>query len=90
MMEFEFDEAKSRSNQLKHGLDFIEAQNLWLDDNRLEIPARVTDEVRFVLLARLQNKVWAAVITHRNETIRIISVRRARRREIELYEGRGI
>lgn len=51
-MKFEFDQAKSNANKLKYGIDFVEAQSLWADDNRLEIPARVVDEVRFVLLAK--------------------------------------
>ncbi len=37
---FEFDEAKSRANESKHGIDFVEAQALWLDPNLLRLPAR--------------------------------------------------
>ncbi len=43
-MEFEFEEAKSRLNQEKHGIDFVEAQGLWLDPDRLQIPARTDEE----------------------------------------------
>jgi uncharacterized DUF497 family protein len=86
-MKFEFNEAKSNANRLKHGIDFVEAQSLWADDHRLEVPARVTDEARFVVLAKVRNKIWAAVITYRSDKIRIISVRRARKREISLYES---
>ena len=39
-MEFEFDERKSRANKVKHGIDFVEAQALWLDEALVEIPAR--------------------------------------------------
>ena len=45
-MEFEFDEQKSQSNKKKHGLDFIDAQLLWLDDRLVEIQARTEDEPR--------------------------------------------
>jgi uncharacterized DUF497 family protein len=86
-MKFEFNEAKSNANKLKHGIDFVEAQSLWTDDHRLEVPARVTDEARCVVLAKVRNKIWAAVITYRSDKIRIISVRRARKREISLYEN---
>jgi uncharacterized protein len=89
-MKFEFDENKSQSNKLKHGIDFVEAQLLWQDSDRLEVPARVTDETRFAIIGKIQAKIWVAIVTYREGRVRIISVRRARQREVELYEGRGI
>ena len=86
-MEFEFDQSKSTSNKKKHGIDFVEAQELWDDPDRIEIPARATDEPRFVVIGKIADKHWSGVITRRNERIRIISVRRSREEEIELYEG---
>ncbi len=86
-MEFEFDDNKSQFNKAKHGIDFVEAQLLWEDVERLEIPARTTDEPRTVFIGKIKSKVWAAVITYRGEKIRIISVRRARMNEVELYES---
>jgi uncharacterized DUF497 family protein len=86
-LEFEFDVAKSRSNKEKHGVDFLEAQALWQDAERLQIPARTEDEARFLLIARLKDKLWSAVFTYRGETVRIISVRRARTEEVKLYES---
>ncbi len=86
-MRFEFDEAKSRVNKTKHGIDFIEAQELWLDDLLLEIPARTQDEPRFVVIGKIGEKHWSAVITYRGDAIRLISVRRARDEEVALYEG---
>jgi uncharacterized DUF497 family protein len=59
---FEFDPHKSESNNAKHGIDFIEAQELWKSE--------------IVLLSA----------TYRGSTVRIISVRRATDREIEIYE----
>lgn len=53
-MDFEFDPAKSKSNREKHGIDFIAAQQLWEDEDRLEIPARTEDEPRYVLIAALK------------------------------------
>ena len=86
-MEFEFDPSKSAANKRKHGIDFIEAQALWEDSYLLEIAARTDDEPRFLVVARIEDKLWAAVITYRNGKVRLISVRRARGTEIELYES---
>ena len=86
-MSFEFDKNKSQSNKEKHGIDFIEAQTLWDDEDRMQVPAKTSDESRFVLFGKIGSKIWAAVITYRRENIRIISVRRARKREVELYES---
>lgn len=86
-MKFEFDEKKSSMNKEKHGLDFFEAQALWDDPDVLEIPAKTTDESRFLLIGRIGEKYWSAVITYRKETIRLISVRRARAEEVALYES---
>lgn len=86
-MEFEFDPNKSAMNKKKHGIDFIDAQVLWKDSDLLEIPARTEDEPRFLVVGRIEDKHWAAVITYRDDSVRLISVRRARNTEIELYEG---
>ncbi len=84
---FEFDQQKSQSNKIKHGIDFIEAQQLWDDPDILEIPARTEDEPRYLLIGRIKGKMWSAIVTYRNGNIRIISVRRSRDEEVELYEG---
>ena len=86
-MDFEFDSAKSETNKNKHGIDFIDAKALWNDPDLLEIPAITTDEPRFIFVGKIGEKHWSGIITYRNENIRIISVRRARDEEIELYES---
>ena len=86
-MEFEFDQVKSQANQKKHGIDFVDVQLLWLDDMLLEIPARTTGEPRFLIIGRIGSKHWSAVVTYRQDRIRIISVRRSRKEEVEIYEG---
>ena len=86
-MEFEFDPEKSRSNKAKHGIDFQAAQALWDDPDLLEVPARTSDEPRFLVIGRIRERHWSAVITYRKEVVRIISVRRSRNEEVELYEG---
>jgi uncharacterized protein len=84
---FEFDEAKSRANRVKHGIDFVEAQELWLDDNLLRAASRSETEARFLFIGVIGGKHWSAIVTYRSEAIRIISVRRSRAREVEAYEG---
>ena len=86
-MIFELDENKSRSSQDKHGIDFLEAQKLWDDPDRVEVPARTADEPRLVIVGKIGPEHWSAVATYRDESIRIISVRRSRKEEIEIYEG---
>jgi hypothetical protein len=87
MLRFEYDEHKSLSNHAKHGIDFVQAQRLWNDPDMLEIPARVVDEPRFLLIGGIAEKHWSAVITYREKAIRIISVRRSRAEEVALYES---
>lgn len=87
---FEFDKNKSESNKRKHGIDFDTARRLWEDFNRVEIPAKWIDEPRILLIAKLEEEIWAAIFTHRKNTIRIISVRKARNNEKEIYNSRRI
>jgi uncharacterized DUF497 family protein len=84
-MPFEFDPDKSAANKAKHGIDFVEAQEIWTDSDRLEIPARSVDEPRQQVIGRIGEKTWSAFITYRNDKIRIISVRRARADEEARY-----
>lgn len=88
-MRFDFDPSKSAANLRKHGIDFVEAQRLWDDIDLLEIPARTSDEPRFLVIGRMDSKHWSAVITYRDSRVRVISVRRARPEEVALYEGEG-
>lgn len=87
MLSFEFDEKKSLSNLDKHGIDFVEAQKLWNDPYLVEIQAKTTDEPRFLVIGRIGDKHWSAVVTPRNGNVRIISVRRSRIEEVEIYES---
>jgi uncharacterized DUF497 family protein len=84
---FEFDERKSQANKAKHGIDFVEAQALWLDEDLLQITARSGDEPRFVVIGMITGKHWSAIVTYRSEAIRLISVRRSRTREVQAYES---
>ena len=86
VMRFEWDDEKSRSNLLKHGIDFEEAKKLWLDENRIQIQAPRPVENRGILISHYRGKLWTAIFTTRGDATRIISVRRARRKEAKLYE----
>lgn len=86
-MEFEFDQNKSLANKAKHGIDFTEAQQLWDDPERIEIPTKNLDEPRYILIGKIDDKIWAAIFTYRKNKIRLISVRRARKDEKEIYES---
>jgi uncharacterized DUF497 family protein len=86
-MTFEFDSEKSATNKLKHGIDFHEAQALWDDLDYIEIPVTATDEPRYLIIGKINGKHWSGVITYRGECVRIISVRRSRKEEIDIYES---
>ena len=86
-MEFEYNPKKSKANKKKHGIDFTEAQLLWEDPDLIEIPAKTIDEPRFLVIGRIAHKNWSGIITYRGENIRIISIRRARKKEVEIYES---
>lgn len=84
-MAFEYDPIKSQLNKAKHRIGFDEAQALWQDENAVEVQAKSTTEPRYLRVAMLNNKLWSAFFTIRNNNIRIISVRRARDNEEDLY-----
>ncbi len=86
-MGFEFDAVKSEANRKKHGIDFVAAQALWSDVQHVVIPARTEEEDRWLVIGRIGDKHWSAVITTRGQAIRIISVRRSRDEEKEVYES---
>ena len=86
-MQFEFDPAKSAANRAKHGIDFEQAQALWDDPWLIVAPAKTLDEPRFIGIGRIEGRHWAAIWTPRAGGLRIISVRRARKEEISVYEG---
>ena len=84
-MTFEFDSEKSALNKTKHGIDFEEAQELWLG-KIVGVTLEFSGEPRKLLIGQIRGKFWAAITTTRGTATRIISVRRARRKEIAIYE----
>ena len=86
------DYKKSRSvldhvREVKHGIDFENAQALWKDPMLLEIQAKLEDEPRYLLIGIIGHQHWSAVVTYRDSNIRLISVRRSRKEEVALYES---
>jgi len=89
-MKFEWDPQKSIANQGKHGIDFETAKRLWSDENRVEIHVSHPVEDRWILIAKKDEKRWTAIYTFRGNTIRVISVRRSREKEVDLYDGKVV
>jgi uncharacterized DUF497 family protein len=91
-LQFVWDETKSRANKRKHGISFDEARTAFHDENASVYydPDHSDDEDRFLLLgmsARLRVLVVCHCYRESDETVRIISARRADRREEENYWG---
>lgn len=87
---FEWDDEKNEANRQKHGISFedilpifehSEAEGLMLEDKRQDY-----GEARFILLCPFKGKLIHVTFTWRGDTIRLISARRANRREIQGYD----
>ncbi len=78
---------KSAANQQMHGIDFVQGQRLWQDPMRVEVPARTVDEPRWLMIGQIDGKHWSAVVTYREQSTRIISIRRSRAEEVTIYES---
>ena len=87
MSAFGFDEQKSKANLKEHGINFVDAQVIWEDPGLVEISAKTGDEPKFLIIGRIKHKHWSAIVTPRDDHIRIISVRRSRVEEVTIYES---
>jgi uncharacterized protein len=89
-VQFEFDPRKSRANKAKHGIDFEEAQAFWDDENALVVEFAFPGESRLGRIARIVrfgSQTWTVIYTMRGASVRIISARRAKKKEIQAYES---
>lgn len=86
-MKFEYDPQKSAANQEKHGIDFESAREQWLDARAVIIDLPERAEPRSMVIGRMRNRMWSAIITYRGDAVRIISVRRSRDKEIAVYDA---
>jgi len=86
-IEFEWDENKNQANRDKHGVSFEEARKIW-DGNYLEFPEIVQStggEERRATMGWIEGEVYIGIWTMREDRIRLISVRRARSYEKEIF-----
>jgi uncharacterized DUF497 family protein len=85
-MQFEFDPTENESSARKHGIRFEQAQFLWEDPDRLQVPARTQGGSRYMLIGKIDGKHWPEIFTLRGENVRIVSVRRSRTYAVNAYE----
>ena len=91
MLRFQWDERKNRGNRTKHGVWFEEAQSVFDDPNArlFADPEHSKEEDRFILLG-VSSEARLLVVVHcyreSDSMIRIISVRRATKKEVKFYE----
>lgn len=83
-MEIEYDPKKSAANRKKHGLSLEQAKQLW-DVPAVVIRARTVGEERYMIVGQIGQKLYSAIFTMRGETVRLISARRSRKKEEEIY-----
>jgi uncharacterized DUF497 family protein len=89
-VEIDFDPAKNAENIASRGLDFADVARLWREGPVIEIEDHRADygEVRMIAVGRVFGRVCVAVFTDRGAVRRIISFRKANRRECDGYEAR--
>lgn len=93
-MHFEWDENKNRINTIKHGVSFEEASGVFYDSNAILIddPDHSVNEERFLIIG-ISRKARICIVSHcyrdEDEIIRIISARKATKREIKAYNEQG-
>ncbi|WP_288767120.1 BrnT family toxin [uncultured Varibaculum sp.] len=87
-MKFEYDPRKGEANLFKHGISFAQSQKLWTEGKTVTFNSNNAgnDESRQITIGIIEGKYYSAITTQRAGRTRIISVRRARQKEIEIYE----
>ena len=88
-MKFEWDPAKAKANIARHGVSFEAAQAVFTDLQALELLDDWTEEERWRLLGRATSDILLVVYTERGDRVRIISARKASKREQEVYREQG-
>ena len=87
---FQWDEQKAQSNEVKHLVSFPFATRAFDDEERLTVVDNRGDygEIRYITVAKIDNRVYIVVFTLRSSIIRLISARKANAREVKRYEDR--
>ena len=94
MIGFEWNDEKNKINIKKHGVSFEEASTVFYDTNAIvfDDPDHSTEEDRFLILG-ISRKMHLCIVSHcyrdKDEIIRIISARKATKREVKTYSGQG-
>ena len=85
---FQWDDAKAKSNEIKHSVSFPFATRAFDDENRITVIDNRFDysETRYVTLAQIEQRVYIVVYTIRGAVIRLISARKANSREVKRYD----
>ena len=88
-MDIDFDPAKNAVNVARRGLDFADAALMWQEGPVIEIEDDRADygELRMIAVGRVRGRVCVTVYTDRGPVRRIISLRKANRREINAYQA---
>ena len=85
MNKFEWDENKRELNLEKHGIDFVDAIDVFMDLSRIEAESSRDNELRYQTIGAVNDVVILVVYTYRAGTVRLISARRASKNEREAY-----
>lgn len=86
-MNFEFDARKDAANRTKHGISLAEAAQMEWSVMQVRADDRADyGERRWIGAAPLQGRLYVVIFTLRGDNIRVVSLRRANRREIQAYE----
>jgi uncharacterized protein len=88
-MKFEWDPAEAKANIARHGVSFEAAQAVFADLQALELHDDSTEEERWRLLGRAAFDILLVVYTERGDRVRIVSARKASKREQEVYREQG-
>jgi hypothetical protein len=83
---FEYDLDKSRANAVRHGVDFEQAQALWVAPHVIFHARQVYGEGRYLIVGKIDGRIYLAIFTYRGIAVRLISCHRADTRWKRRYE----
>lgn len=84
-MNFDWDPAKSASNEAKHGLSLASASALWAGPV-VALPSKHPGELRQLAIGLIEGRHWTVVYVPRGNRLRLISARRSRKNEKTLFQ----
>jgi len=84
-LDFDWDSAKSTSNEVKHGLSLAAASALWAGPV-VVLPSKRPGELRHLAIGLIEGRHWTVVYAPRGDRLRLISARRSRENEKVLFQ----